>query len=158
MRPSHWYRIRPSFPDGGAFVSEPILEGRYGAVGYSIERPAGSITIVYVTTNGGRDWHPVIPPGPAEPWLVDTLTPQSWRLVDGNRILVTDNAGRSWQTIATNHRFPALFYAYNNPTPPVVFASASVGWLVQPGDASGNTLWRSTDGGRDWKQVTIPGT
>jgi photosystem II stability/assembly factor-like uncharacterized protein len=141
------------------FAGEPVLNGRYGAVGYNIDRRVGPRTIVYVTTDRGRDWHPVIPPGPAEPWLVDTLTARRWRLFYGNRILVTGNMGQSWRTITSNHRFPALFYAYNSPTGPVApFASDKVGWVVQTEPTSVNTIWRTLDGGRQWYRVTIPGT
>ena len=105
----------PQSRDGGMFAGEPVLDGRYGAVGYNVDRRVGSRTIVYVTTDRGRDWHPVIPPGPAEPWLVDTLTARRWRLFYGGQILVTGNMGRTWRTITTNHRFPALFYALTPP-------------------------------------------
>jgi photosystem II stability/assembly factor-like uncharacterized protein len=144
---------------GGSFVGEPVLNSQYGAVGYSIERPSGSSTILYVSTDSGRDWRPLVPPGPPEPWLVDTLTARSWHLVYGDRILATDNAGRSWRTITTDHRFPALFYSYGSPTPPVVlFASDEIGWVVQQNHASVNTLWRTVDGGSQWDRVSIPGT
>ena len=52
----------PESRDGGMFGGEPVLNGRYGAVGYTIDRRVGSRTIVYVTTDRGRNWHPVIPP------------------------------------------------------------------------------------------------
>jgi len=149
----------PHSRDGGMFAGEPVLNGRYGAVGYNIDRRAGSRTIVYMTTDRGRNWHPVIPPGPAEPWLVDTLTARRWRLFYGNQILVTGNMGRTWRTITSNHRFPALFYAYNSPTGPVApFASDEVGWVVQTEPTSVNTRWRTRDGGNQWYRVTIPGT
>lgn len=145
---------------GANFAGAPVMTGRFGAVGYDVDQRVGVRTIVYLTTDGGRDWRPVVPPGPAEPWLVDTLTERSWRLVSGNRILVTENAGRSWHTITTNHTFEPLSYSFGSPTPPVVrFASDQVGWIVQQDpEASSNTLWRTVDGGRRWHQVTVPGT
>lgn len=146
-------------PYGGGFAGVPVLNGRYGAVGYSIGQRVGAHTIIYVTSDSGHDWHPVIPPGPAEPWLVDTLTARRWRLFYGNRILVTGNMGRTWRTIATNHRFPTLFYAYNSPPgADAPFASDNVGWIVQTDPASVNTLWRTVDGGSRWHRVSIPGT
>jgi len=125
-------------PYGGAFAGAPVLDGRYGAVGYNIDGRAGPRTIVYVTTDRGRDWHPVVPPGPAEPWLVDTLTARRWRLLNGNRILETDNMGRTWHTITANHRFPALFCAYNS-VPAALFASGAIGWVVQQRPAGTNS-------------------
>ena len=154
--------IGPSPRDGyGAiFAGQPVMNGRFGAVGYSVEQRIGARTIVYLTTDAGRDWRPVAPPGPRNPWLVDTLTGRSWRLVYGNRILVTNDSGRTWHTIRTDHTFAALSYSYGSPTPPVVlFASENLGWIVQPDPAaSTNTLWRTVDGGRRWRQITVPGT
>lgn len=140
--------------DGGSgFTGQPVLAGQNGAVGYTIDSARG--TVVYVTADGGRHWHPVIPPGPAEPWIVDTLTPTRWRLVNGNQILLTDDGGRTWRTVTTNHSF-SLFYAFDSPTPPVVdFATSKVAWIQNP---VARTLWRTTDGGRRWKRIAIPGT
>ncbi len=145
---------------GAMFAGQPTINGRFGAVGYTVDQRVGTRTIVYRTTDAGSDWSPVVPPGPGKPWLVDTLTARSWRLVYGNRILVTDDAGRTWHTITTNHTFPALFYSFGSPTPPVVvFPSDNIGWIVQQDpEASTNTLWRTTDGGHQWHQVDIPGT
>ena len=145
---------------GGRFAGQPVMTGRFGAIGYSIDQRVGTRTIVYLTTDAGRDWRPVVPPGPGKPWLVDAVTGRSWRLVYGNQILVTDDAGRTWHTITTDHTFPALFYSFGSPTPPVVrFASDNVGWIVQQDpEASTNTLWRTVDGGREWHQITVPGT
>lgn len=144
---------------GGVFVGRPVLDGRYGAVGYYDQERLGSRTIVYVTSDGGLSWHPVTPPGPPAPWLADTLTARRWRLFDGNRILETSNAGRSWQTITTNHDFSTLYYSYNSPTPPVAdFLTSSTGWVVQDDPAGNNTLWRSTDGGHSWAQIKVRGT
>lgn len=139
---------------GSGFAGQPTLEGRNGAVGYTVETPHGR-TVVYATADRGRHWHPVIPPGRGEPWLVDTLSPRRWRLVYGRRILLTNNAGKTWRTITTNHHF-SLFYAFDSPTPPVVdFATRKVGWIQNP---VSRTLWRTTDGGSRWRRVTIPGT
>jgi photosystem II stability/assembly factor-like uncharacterized protein len=145
---------------GALFAGQPVMRGRFGAVGYSIGQRGGTRTIVYLTTDAGRDWHPVVPPGPGRPWLVDTLTARSWRLVSGNRILATEDSGRTWQTIRTDHTFQAVSYSFGAPTPPVVlFTSDNMGWIVQPdSEASTNTLWRTVDGGHRWHQVTVPGT
>jgi photosystem II stability/assembly factor-like uncharacterized protein len=145
---------------GAMFAGEPVMSGRFGAVGYNVDQRTGARTIVYRTTDRGRDWWPVVPPGPAEQWLVDAITARSWRLVHGNRILVTDDAGQSWHTIASDRTFPALPDSFGSPTPPVVlFASDNTGWIVQQDpQASTSKLWRTLDGGRRWHQVTVPGT
>ena len=144
---------------GGSFGGQPLLAGQYGAVGYSAGLSAGARTVVYVSFDAGLSWHPVIPPGPPEPWFVDTITPRRWRLLYGNRILATDNAGHTWRTIITNHRFTTLSYAYNAPALAVTFASAKIGWVFQQDPTTSvNTLWRTIDGGRRWRQVNVPGT
>jgi photosystem II stability/assembly factor-like uncharacterized protein len=141
---------------GSGFSSQPLLEGEDGAVGYTIGGPTKK-SVVYVTNDGGADWRPVTPPGPPEGWLVDTITPLRWRLVNGDRILATDDGGKTWHTITTNVSFQ-LFYAYDSPTAPVVdFVTREVGWIVLETPVT-TTLWRTTDGGSKWRRVAIPGT
>jgi hypothetical protein len=143
---------------GGDFAGTPTLDGADGAVGYSVGGRTGACTIVYVTSDGGLRWHAVIPPGPATPWVVDALAPRSWRLLYGDRILATDNAGHSWRTTIANHSFGPLFDAGNAPGTPVDFITANIGWVSQKNFTTGNsTLWRTADGGRDWQQVKVPG-
>jgi hypothetical protein len=140
-----------SFDSGSGFTGQPVIAGSDGAVGYTIDgNPLKSL--VYVTTDGGAAWHPVTPPGKPAGWLVDVITPRSWRLVAGDRILATDNAGKTWRTVKSNVSF-SLFYAYDDPTPPVVhFASLSTGWIVS------TSLWRTTNGGGTWHKLAVPGT
>ena len=151
---------------GAAFAGQPLLAGGKGAVGYTMDgltssgsesRPAdggsGMKTVVYVTTDNGKAWHPVTPPGRRKGWVVDTITPTSWRLVQGDHILATDNAGRTWRTITSNVSFD-IYYAYFDPTAPVVnFATNRVGWIV-----TSTSLWRTVNGGRTWRKVDVPGT
>jgi hypothetical protein len=142
----------PGNPDGGSgFTGVPVLSGARGAVGYTISGQPLK-TVVYVSTDHGAAWHPVTPPGQPEGWVADTITPLSWRLVAGDRVLSTDNGGRAWRTITSNVTFH-LYYAYDDPTPPVVdFVTGQVGWIA------GTSLWRTTDGGHRWAQLTVPGT
>jgi photosystem II stability/assembly factor-like uncharacterized protein len=140
-----------TFDSGSGFAGAPVVAGSTGAVGYTISgRPLK--TVVYRSENGGAVWHPVTPPGPARGWVVDAITPVSWRLVQGDHILATGNAGRSWHTVTSNVTFD-IYYAYLYPTPPVVnFANAKVGWIVS------TSLWRTTNGGSRWRRVSVPGT
>lgn len=136
---------------GSGFVGIPVLDGADGAVGYTISGPSPK-SVAYVSSDAGASWHPVTPPGPPEPWLVDVINPLRWRLVHGDRILGTDDAGRSWYTITSDVSFK-LYYSYLSPTPPVVdFATRNVGWIVS------SSLWRTTDGGSTWLRVAVPGT
>lgn len=140
-----------TFDGGSGFAGLPLVACFRGAVGYTIAgRPLK--TVVYISTDGGAAWHPVTPPGPAQGWVVDAITPVSWRLVQGDHILATGNAGRTWHTITSNVTFD-IYYAYLNPTPPVVnFATAKIGWIIS------TSLWRTTNGGSTWRRVPVPGT
>lgn len=151
---------------GAAFSGQPLVTGSKGAVGYTMAGPSssgsaygpadggsGAKTVVYVTTDKGAAWHPVTPPGTREDWVVDAITPVSWRLVQGRRILATGNAGRTWRTITSNVSFD-IYYAFDDPTPPVVnFATSQVGWIV-----TSTSLWRTVNGGSTWREIRIPGT
>ena len=47
-----------------------------------------------------------------------------------------------------------IYYAYYDPTPPVVnFATSQVGWIV-----TSTSLWRTVNGGSTWREVAVPGT
>jgi hypothetical protein len=151
---------------GAAFAGQPLVTGGKGAVGYTmtgltssgpahgpVDNGSGLKTVVYVTTDNGATWHPVTPPGTREGWVVDPITPVRWRLVQGDHILATDNAGRTWRTITSNVSFD-IYYAFYDPTPPVVnFATSQVGWIV-----TSTSLWRTVNGGSTWHKVAVPGT
>jgi len=140
-----------SLEGGSGFAGSPVLAGANGAVGYTISGPAPR-TVVYVSTDAGASWHPLTPPGRAQAWLVDAMTPLVWRLFDGDRILATDNGGQSWREITSDVGFK-LYYTYDSPTPPVVdFVTDEVGWVVS------TSLWRTTDEGRTWRRLAVPGT
>lgn len=152
-----WIKRRVAAPPGGpidsgsGFAGVPLVSRSRGAVGYTIDgSPLRSV--VYVSTDRGAAWRPVTPPGPPEGWVVDAISGTSWRLVDGDHILATDNAGRTWRTITSNVTF-RIYYAYDDPTPPVVdFVTSQTGWIA------GTSLWRTTSGGRTWHRLAVPGT
>jgi hypothetical protein len=128
------------------------VKGGKGAVGYTMSGPRLE-TVVYVTTDNGAAWHPVTPPGKHAGWVVDAITPVGWRLVQGDHILATDNAGKTWRTITSNVSFD-IYYAFYDPTPPVVnFATSQVGWIV-----TSTSLWRTANGGKTWRKLAVPGT
>lgn len=161
-----------TFDSGSSFTGQPVVAGARGAVGYTMAGPwqpgagglspmdgaPGAQTVVYVTGDGGLKWHAVVPPGKPTAWLADAITPLSWRLVAGNRILATDNAGKSWRTITSNVRLNPI-YPYDDPTAPVVnFASSQTGWIVSTSGTGLLSLWRTVNGGRTWRRLVVPGT
>jgi len=145
-----------SFAFGG-FSGIPQVIGNEGAVGYQFIRANGfPRTVVYVTEDAGTSWHAVLPPGPGRPWAVDALTPRSWRLIDGDEILATTNAGRSWSSFKCNVSFSPDNVSL---VPgPIDFINDEVGWIsnLSP-QTGGHLLWRTNDGGVIWIRVTVPG-
>ena len=144
--------------NGSGFAGSPALAGDSGAVGFTCQIASASRSYVYTSSNRGRSWRVVVPPGAPAGWLVDTLSPTRWRLVNGDRILATDDGGRSWRTITSNVAF-RLSYSFGSPTAPVVdFVSGQVGWISSWSSQDGYSLWRTTDGASTWKRVKVPGT
>jgi photosystem II stability/assembly factor-like uncharacterized protein len=141
---------------GSGFAGVPVLTGAAGAVGFTLPTADGRTqSVVYVSSDSGLTWHRVTPPGPPAPWFVDTLTARSWRLVNGNRVLATDDAGRTWRTVTSNVSFD-LPFAYTT-SPAAHFESGQVGWIVGSSDPATDMLWRTSDGGRSWRQIPVPG-
>ena len=151
-----WVKRRVAAPpgpidSGSGFTGQPLMSGSRGAVGYTIFG-APQKSVVYVSANGGAAWRPVTPPGPSQGWVADAIGATSWRLVAGDHILATDNAGRTWRMITSNVTF-RIYYAYDDPTSPVVdFVTSQTGWIA------GTALWRTTNGGRTWHRLPVPGT
>lgn len=132
---------------GSSFL--PIVQqfGRVAVVGLDI----GTSTDLYVSTDGATSFHPVALPGPPRSWTVDAVSAKTWRLVAGDHVLATDNAGRTWSNETSNVTFN-LTWGYGSPSPPVVhFSSRDIGWIME------GVLWRTTDGGRHWAKTSIPG-
>jgi photosystem II stability/assembly factor-like uncharacterized protein len=135
--------------EGGGFPSPFVLSGRRGAVGYE----GGKYSVVYVTGDGGASFHAVSPPGQRRPWNVDVLTPRVWRLAYKTTIMATNDAGKSWFTVHSDANSVSKPRKYAASAPQVIFATDTRAWLIQ-----NNELLRTTDGGKVWKRVPVPGT
>lgn len=149
----------PAFAFDYSDVNEmPVLVGKDGAIGYDFSTPSAWRTVVYVTSDGGASWHAVVPPGPARHWTADLITPSLWRLVSGDEILATDDAGHTWRTVHSNTSFNGkLVTGYNLSTAPVRYVTGEVGWICTwSGTTGAYSLWRTTDGGSVWRQISIP--
>jgi len=87
------------------------------------------------------------------------ITPSLWRLVSGDEVLATDDAGHSWRTVHSNTSFNGkLVSGYSLSTAPVRFVTGEVGWICAwSGTTGAYSLWRTTDGGSTWQRIAIPG-
>jgi photosystem II stability/assembly factor-like uncharacterized protein len=137
--------------DGGAWFSAPIVAGGKGAVSLFIGGgpKVRSETVVFRSTNGGRVWRAVTTPGPATHWVADIVTPTRWHLVSGRTVLSSDDGGRTWSTIKSDKRLTTSAVA-----PGIDFVTPRVGWDIASG---GPDPLRTTDGGRIWRRVPLPG-
>ncbi|MGH9172601.1 MAG: hypothetical protein ACRD0Z_17330 [Acidimicrobiales bacterium] len=96
----------------------------------------------------GGGWEPIAPQGSPREWAIDIVSPTEWKLVAGRTILATDNAGQSWQTVRSDIPLGS------SPASMPDFVTAQVGWYLGEGSEA---LFRTTDGGSSWRQVTVPG-
>lgn len=142
---------RKLFGGGAAFDGTPVLEGLRGAVGCTYY----PVSFICVSSDGGRSFQVVKPPGKGTDWNVDVITPEQWKLVQGDRVLSTMNGGRSWSAVVDNEHFDlnAGLSLQSPVTPSVHFVSDDVGWLVD----GYTSLLRTTDGGKIWNSISIPG-
>jgi photosystem II stability/assembly factor-like uncharacterized protein len=145
--------VQPSsVPEGGGgFSGPPVFAGSKGAIPYAV----GNVSEIYVTDNGGRSFHPVYPPGKPKRWAEDIVSPTTWRLMSGTEILATDNAGASWFTLTSKTVLQSDGVTEGGT---VQFATAKDGWVIEDPDGTSSRLLRTSDGGRLWRKVTVPGT
>jgi photosystem II stability/assembly factor-like uncharacterized protein len=145
--------VQPSsVPEGGGgFSGPPVFSGAHGAIPYVVGRDAE----IYVTSDGGQLFHPVYPPGKLKPWSEDLVSPLVWRLTYGKEILGTNDGGRTWFTVSSD---TVLQSDDSSKGGQVQFATSGVGWLLENQYDVNSKLLRSTDGGRKWEKVIVPGT
>jgi photosystem II stability/assembly factor-like uncharacterized protein len=118
---------------------------------------------LYRTTDGGRTWHAFAAPGhneaagssdtvqfltPTRGWLVDTLA-----TAPAEGLYATTDGGTSWHLVASLQAahgpgfLPTLGQIRFDP-------GGKTGWLG--GGICGTALYRTSDGGRTWRQSSIP--
>ena len=89
--------------DGAGFTAV-VAHGSDAAAGYTVQgyQTTPTTTVAYRSTDGGRRWTAVQPPGHPRGYQVSVVTPRVWRLVAGETVLSTDDAGRTWSRITAN--------------------------------------------------------
>lgn len=140
---------------GGGFTGPAVFSGSNGAIPYMVGRQSA----VYVTSNGGESFRPVYPPGKPRPWAEDIVSPSEWQLTYGKEILATDNGGSSWYKIASGTVLQVTNYKKgSSPGGIVVFTDSTDGWFIENRYNADSTLLRTTNRGRSWHVVVVPGT
>jgi photosystem II stability/assembly factor-like uncharacterized protein len=140
---------------GGGFTGQPVFVGAKGAIPYTV----GNHSAVYVTDNGGQSFDPVYPPGKPKQWTEDIVSPSLWRLTHGKEILATNNAGTSWFRKTSSTVLQTTDHVKGAPPGGLVqFTTRNDGWLTYDPYGPKPLLLRTTDGGRQWRTVVVPGT
>jgi photosystem II stability/assembly factor-like uncharacterized protein len=138
---------------GAEFSGIPVVAGTRAAVAFDLGQPRQ--TLIYRSTDTGDSWQPVRPPGPTSRWNVDIRTPDSWILIHANKLLSTDDGGRTWSHTTMNRRLAPIAVSYYDYAPAVYFPTRTIGWVHVFATPQ---LWRTTTAGRTWVRITIPGT
>jgi len=134
--------------DAGVGLSPPVVTQDDVAVAVEIGGNPGA-TAIAVSTTAGRSWRIQLVPGPREPWRVDLIDTEHWRLSNGTTLLATNDAGRnwrSWKSAATMKNSFGTSLVLN-------FLSPSLGFAVP--DANGGPIWSTRDGGKTWLPIRI---
>ena len=104
-----------------------------------------SFTLIFHSTDAGRRWTPVRPPGPHTAYDVDIVTADIWRLTAGHTVLATNDAGKTWQTSTSEITL--------NRSDQVIFTTATTAWEIPPADGP---VRYSSDQGRHWAAIALP--
>lgn len=127
-------------PRAGGGISLPTARGPRLAVSLQLDGTTHVATVIATSTSGGRSWHSHLLHGY---WSADLLAQRHWRLIDGNTLRSTDDAGGHWRSR------PAV-----TGTPERAdFLTPKIGFLVP--DSRGTPLRWTRDDGATWKPVTI---
>lgn len=145
-----------SVPEGGGGFTGPAeFVGPDGAIPYAV----GPQSAVYVTNDGGESFHPVYPPGKPKPWAEDIVSPTEWRLTYGKEIEGTNNGGSTWFKVTSSTVLQVTNYKKGSPPGGIVeFTNHVDGWLIENRYNPNSTLLGTTDGGRTWHEIVVPGT
>lgn len=154
---AQWSRLSPiplpsdSSPSFGSYLGTPAVRGRDLAIAvtFGTARRPSQLGIA-TSANGGSTWTLHRVPGRPMHWSVDLIDPSHWRITDGKTITLSDNAGRSWQSLS-----PHIGLSDSGGFPlRLDFITSEQGWVVPSGN--GGQLWWTHNGGRSWTAPGVP--
>jgi photosystem II stability/assembly factor-like uncharacterized protein len=155
----HWSAVTISIPDRrDARFDLPWFGGRSGVVSAIIGTRAVTFA---VSSDGGRTWHarstrPIAAcPRKAylgSSWPTSIVAARVWWIVAGAArpvAEVTTDAGRTWRTVDARG-LPAGCSIVS-----VTAAGSRSAWAVTREGTDSTALFRTDDGGRDWRRITL---
>src|SRR5690606_21620013 len=132
--------------------------------GFSAGDPVGGVFEMYQTTDGGNTWNAVsaapAPLGGTEYSYVgikDVVGDNVWLGTDQGRLLHSTDRGTTWDA----YFIPALDFGGVTTAGSFgsfAFADENNGLLIAVDNNTDAVLYRTTDGGENWEEVTSTGT
>src|SRR5579862_960958 len=135
--------------DGGNSWTKMSFPSSFGILGLSfVDASNGwasvSTAVVYATTNGGTSWTTEFLPTTGQVNSVSFANSTTgWAVTSEGEILTTGDGGNTW-TAQLNDTAASFSY--------VQFISPTAGWAV-----SGDSVFRTGNGGTTWTGATAPG-
>jgi len=149
-----WHDARLPGLVGSLFASNTVLGppaffGSDGVVAVAVEGEGGTVTRIFVTSDGGRTWTAAEPAATftngstgfaaisSRAWITTGMAPDT--------LVTTDDGGRTWQTIAATgfHAGPVAWLGFRDAT-----HGAAIVWLGDSPAPPGLVV--TSDGGRTW--------
>ena len=156
---ANWIPVSlPNPPQGSTELGSPVFLGASGAGYLTINAhtyvgacPPVGLTYAYGTMDGGATWSgPRRVPAP----FFDSPDGLVWWAFDGRQLFRSNNQGQSWKP--SKPKLPAAAVTLQGLF--VVNASAAWSlWSGNQGEATRQTLLRTTDGGAHWSKIKLPG-
>jgi len=150
------------YADGLVAPQSPVFFGNEGFLPVNISKYAADGTLAYsalatyLTQDGGQTWSQsaaILENKSAFFDSVQVLSPREAFVRCGSNLCVTHDGAQTWQTLPASLDFD--INSAGSFVSQFQFIDLQTGWAVVPApDGSTYRLWKSTDGGATWAQLT----